>query len=313
MRQLIIILITGILVTGCEKQKEQLEKFVFKNSQIAYRGVHKYTFDKNGRIKVDRTTSYYYMAGVPFDSTISETIFEYNDKGKLISALDLFDSSRHVRIYNDLDSLVGDYRINEFGDTTHLAVTVYDGNKVVRKMDRILSQKLSETFENIEKEDFRNYDTMLFISDLIYNKDLHVKTLSRDKTGMITEEIEQYYQNDKRVKTITYALLGDTKYIKKTTYFENIEHYEPDLVSIGTQGDTIAIIKTTIKSDGRIISNYNKEIGVDILYYNNSGQLLATEMVDVNTQEKITSKYTYDKKGNNIEEITYRERLNNAH
>ena len=113
------------MVIGCEKQREQVDKFVFDNSQIAYRDVHKYTFCKDDRIKADRRTSYMYMAGVPFDSTIYETIFEYNERGLLISELELPDSNRRVRMYNNLDSLVADYTINEFGDTTRFEEMVY--------------------------------------------------------------------------------------------------------------------------------------------------------------------------------------------
>ena len=153
MRPIFIILTIGTLLTGCEKQKEQLEKFVFDNSHIAHRTVHKYVFDNNWRIKLDRSISYRYMAGVPLDSTVSETILQYNDKGQLIAAIELPDSSRQVKIYNDLDSLVGDYRINSFGDTTNLTVTEYDGDKVVRRINRHLGMRIPESFKNIKKEE----------------------------------------------------------------------------------------------------------------------------------------------------------------
>jgi YD repeat-containing protein len=313
MRPIFIILTIGTLLTGCEKQKEQLEKFIFDNRQIAHRTVHKYVFDNNWRIKLDRSISYQYMAGVPLDSTVSETIFQYNDKGQLIGAIELPDSSRQVKIYNDLDSLVGDYRINPFGDTTNLVVTVYNGGKVVRRINRDLSMRMPESFENIKKEDFRNYDTILFISEMIYDKNLHVKTLSHDKVAMVTEEIEQHYENNKLTKTVTYSFLGDAKYIKATTFYDKTEDKEPDFVSIGMQGDTIAFTKTVVKSDGKIVLNYNKEFGMqDFWYYDKAGQLIATTMVDVNAQERTVSKYTYDSRGNTIEEITFRERLNSA-
>jgi YD repeat-containing protein len=312
MRSLIVILSIGTLLLGCGKQKEQLEKFVFDNSQIAYRDTHKYTFDKKGRIKADLTTSYQYMAGVPFDSTVYETIFEYNDKGQLVSAINLSDSSRELKIYNDLDSLVGDYRINEFGDTISLQVTVYNQNKVVRRIHRTLSIRFPEDLDNIKKGDFRNYDTLLFVTDLIYDKDIHVKSLFRDKMGTVTEEIDEYYEGNRHVKAIAYAFLGDAKYIKETTYYESTPDNQPDFVSIGTQGDTTAFIKTVRKSDGRMVLNYNKEFDMqDISYYDNRGQLLATVVVDVIAQEKTVTKYTYDNKGNKIEEITYREKLIN--
>ena len=253
------------------------------------------------------------MAGVPLDSTVTETIFQYNDKGQLIAAIELPDSSRQVKIYNDLDSLVGDYRINPFGDTTTLAITVYDGDKEVRRINRHLSMKIPESFENIKEEDLRNYDTMLFISEMIYDNGRHVKTLSHDKMTMITEEIEFHYENNKRTKTVTYSFIGDAKYIKETTFYDQNEDKEPDFVSIGTQGDTTAIKKTFVRSDGKVVLNYNKEFSrQDLWYYDKTGQLVAIAMVDLSARERTVSKYTYDSRGNEIEELTYRERLNNA-
>jgi YD repeat-containing protein len=313
MRHLILISLIGTILAGCDKPKEALEKFIFDNNQIVYRDVHKYTFAKNGRIEVDRTTNYQFMAGVAFDSIIYETVFKYNDKGQLISSFDLSDSSRQVKIYNTVDSLVGDYRINGFGDTTYLSSTIYHQNKIIQRVFRHLSRELPDDLKKLKKGDLRNYDTLLFVSDLIYDSNnIHVKTLSRDKTGIVTEEIEHYYEGDRQIKTIKHAFLGDAKYLKETTYYDTGNR--PDFVSIGTQGDTIAITKTIEKSNGRIVLNYVKEFDIqDLWYYDTNGQLLAIVMLDRTAQEKTTSTYSYDDKGNKIEEITYRERLNNAH
>jgi hypothetical protein len=305
MRQLTIILIISIAWTGCKKEKNQLDKFAFDKNQIAFREVHKYSFNKNGKIAVDRSTSYYYMAGVVFDSITYETHFQYNTKGKLISAVELPDTSRQIKIYNNLDSLVGDYRINQYGDTTFLTVTVYDQNKIVRRINRNLQMKLSNT--SLKKEGLRNYDTLLLVTDLIYENGKHIRSLSRDKTGMVIGETEQFYEGNQLTKTLAYAFLGDTKYLSETTYYKNKGDQNPDFFSIGTQGDTVAMKKTTFKSDGKAILDYNKKSAMQGLwYYDNANKLLATVMVDLSAREKTVSKYTYDNRGNKIEEVTFK-------
>jgi YD repeat-containing protein len=312
MRRLFIFLAIGTILMACEKQKEQIESFAFDNSQIQYRDVHRYTFSKNGKVQVDRETSFRYVAGLCLDSTITETIFAYNDKGQLISAIDLPDSSKRIKIYNDLDSLISDFRINGFGDTTRLTINLYDGSRLIRTMSRYLDMNLPESFEKPAKKDLRNYDTTVFISDLIYEDDTHIKSLKRDKTGALTEEIELFYEKDKVVKSITYAFLGDAKYIKETTFYSGNDH-SPDFVSIDTQGDTIAFIKTFNKDDGRVVLSRSKEFDLqDISYYDMNGQLMAFAYIDSNSQSKTVTRYYYDDKGNIVEEITYRQQLNDA-
>lgn len=314
MKQLITIFSIGIILAGCEKSKEQLGKLILDNTQIANRVVHKYTFNESGKIKSDHRTSYQYMAGVPFDSITSATFFEYNKKGQLVSTFELPDSTREIRLYNNLDSLIAEYRINGFGDTTHMAVTKYDDNRIVRRINRFLSMRLPEDFSKARKEDLRNYDTMIFITDLIYDEGVHVKSLSRDKNGIVIEEIETYYENNRETKSITYTILGDTKYIKETTYYgsENSNDY-PDSFSIGTLGDTVAVMKTFVKTDGKITMSYNSEFSIqDFFYYNTRGQLIAAIVIHEDRQEKDITKYTYDHKGNKIEEISYSEKISSG-
>jgi hypothetical protein len=313
MRHVIIILIIGTFLTGCEKQNEELEEFAFDDSQIAYRDVHKYTFDENGRIQLDRKTSYQFMAGVAFDSTITETVFRYNEKGQLISAGDSPESTRQVIIYNDLDSLVGDFRINEFGDTTRLISNVYEDNRLVRTINRYLDMKLPENAAKIRKDDQRNYDTVLFVSDLVYENDIHIKSFSRDKAGIVSEEIEHFYEGGKLVRTITYAFLGDAKYIRQTTYYTAKDQSDADFVSIDTQGDTIAFTKTYKNNDGKVVVDYSKEFNVqDMWYYDINGKLLANAIIDENAAVKMVTKYSYDSRGNKIEQLTYRVRLDGS-
>ena len=149
---------------------------------------------------------------------------------------------------------------------------------------------------------------MYFATDLFYDKGLHVKSLVHDKSGALSEEIEHYYKGSRCVKTITYAYIGDAKYVKETTYY--LTDNESDYVTVGISGDTTAFTKTMEESHGKTVLHYTRELDVqDIWYYSNGGQLVVAVMLDIKAGERTVSKYIYDLKGNVIEEITYRERL----
>ena len=75
MKLTIIILTATLLVMGCEKQKEQIEKFVFDNTKISGRTVHTYQFQSDGKIKVERSVTYLYRGTSSADSVV--TIREY--------------------------------------------------------------------------------------------------------------------------------------------------------------------------------------------------------------------------------------------
>lgn len=308
---IILIFLTTIL--GCEKQREQIEKFVFDNRQISTKDVYRYEFDGNGRIKTTYSTNFMYMAGVPFDSTTYVKRYEYNDKGQITKIFDTIDSTWQTKFYNELDSLIADYTINNYDDTTRMTTLTYTNGKTHKRVDRMLITKLPDNFENLRKEDLRNYDTTLFITEFVYEGDQHVKSLSFDKDGTLTEEVNLIYENGKKTKTITYSFLGDSKFIRETTVYNDNEEGDFGSVTIGTQGDTTGFQKTIIQDQNKIKINYMKQFNMqDIAYYDKNGRLIGTVLVDLNEKVKTVYSYTYDDKGNVIEEATYRERVNNA-
>jgi YD repeat-containing protein len=311
--RLLIILIFLTTIFGCEKQKEQVEKFVFDNKQISTKDIYRYEFDGNGRIKTTYSTNFMYMAGVPFDSTTYVKRYEYNDKGQIARIFDTIDSTWQTKFYNELDSLIADYTINNYGDTTRMTTLDYTNGKTHKKVDRMLRMKLLDNFENVKKEDLRNYDTMLFITEFVYDGDQHVKSLSFDKDGTLTEEVNLIYENGQKAKTITYSFLGDSKFISETTVYNDNEEGDFGAVTIGTQGDTTGFQKTIIQERNKIKINYMKQFNMqDIAYYDKKGWLIGTVLVDFNEKVKTVYSYTYDDKGNVTEEATYRERVNNA-
>lgn len=311
--RLLIILIFLTTALSCERQREQVEKFVFDNKQISTKDIYRYEFDSNGRIKTAYSTNLMYLAGVPFDSATYVKRYEYNDKGQITKIFDTIDSTWQTKFYNEFDSLVADYTINNYGDTTRMTILDYTSGKSYKEVDRILTMKLPANFENLKKEDLRNYDTMLFITEFVYEGDQHVKSLSFDKDGTLTEEVNLIYENGQKTKIITYSFLGDSKYISETTIYNNDGSGDLDAITIGTQGDTTGFRKTIIQDQNRITVNHMGQLNMqDITYYDNKGRHIGTVLMDLNEKVKTVYSYTYDDKGNVLEEANYRERINNA-
>ena len=307
----LLISLTILTLLGCEKQKQQIEKFVFDNTQISSKSIYKYDFDERGRISTAYSTNIIYIAGVPLDSTTYVQLYEYNDKGKIVKVFDSMDSTWQAKFYNEFDSLIADYTINKYSDTTRMEIINYLNKKSYKKFRRILSMKMPENFENIKKEYLRNYDTLSSMTEFVYEDDLHIKTLSFNKNGALTEEVELIYENSQITKTITYSFLGDNKYISETTFYSDNNSDGQDLTTIGIRSDTIGFQKTILQDQGKITIDYIGEFNTQhISYYDKVGRNIGIVLLDFNEKTKTVYSYTYDDKGNMIEESSYKERIN---
>lgn len=316
MRQLITILTATIILLSCEKQREQVEKFVFDTKQITSRTIHNYQFYPDGKIRVDNSITYYSRAGVPFDSVSRQEYFTYNAAGKLESKFDPTDSTKRLYVYNEIDSLVGDFAINTFGDTSFLAITEYKDNKVARRINRMLSAKIPNDPDDIKKmkmEDLRKYDTLLYISELEYNGDKLEKTISKDKDGNITGKVYEFYEDGRKVKTVTYSFIGDAKYVSEIKVYSDSNINDPDYFATGPQGDTIGYKQTIFQDNTKtVIYHWGQSDRQSIFYYDERGQLIGSIDIDMKENTRLIYSYKYDDKGNEIEEANYKEKLSNA-
>jgi hypothetical protein len=313
MRLLLTILTATLLLLGCEKQREQVEKFVFDSKQIASRQIHTYEFYDEGKIKIDNSVTYYYIASIPFDTIVSKDLYTYAIDGKIESITSATDSTKRVMTYNEMDSLVGDFRINQFGDTSFLAINEYRDGKLVKTVNRMLSARFPQNLEDVKKEDFKNYDTLLFIAEMSYNGDKIEKSISKDAKGNVIGESQSIYEDGKHIKTVTYSFLGTTKYISETTNYTYTSGKEPDYVTTNTQGDTISLQKTIFQDDMKIVTNYfGSTDSQDIWYYDKQNRLIGNINLSLADKIKYVYSYRYDDKGNRIEETSYKEKLSNA-
>jgi YD repeat-containing protein len=83
-------------------------------------------------------------------------------------------------------------------------------------------------------------------------------------------------------------------------------------LTIGTQGDTIGFTRTIFQDQNKVVINIGKFNIQYIRYYDKDGQLIGTVLLDLNENVKTVNSYSYDGKGNLVEEANYRERINNA-
>src|SRR5690606_31520831 len=124
---------------------------------------------------------------------------------------------------------------------------------------------------------------------------------------------ELVYENEQKIKTVTYSFIGDSKYIKETTIYSDNKTDDPDALTTGAQGDTIGFRQTIFQDGNRISINHMGQLNMqDISYYDKKGRLIGTVLLDLNEKVKTVYSYVYDDKGNVIEEANYRERINNA-
>lgn len=306
-----ILLIISALAVGCQKQSERIEKFVFDNTQVTMQETHTYEFDSNGRISADYSVTVMYMSGLPFDSSNYVKRYEYNGKGQVTRIFDSLDSTWQTKFYNTTDSLVADYKVNSYGDTVRMTLINYSHGKSHKRIDRILGPRL-DSYKNLTKASVRDYDTLLFITDFIYAGDKHVKSVSFDKDGTVTSEVEIIYDNGKHTKSITYAFLGDKRFVQETSVYTLNETNGQDVVTMGNLGDTISYTKSIVQ-DGKKITcgDYGQFNMKDFTYYDEAGRMIGHVMINLNERIKNVSSYAYDDNGNLLIYSSYRERLDN--
>jgi hypothetical protein len=313
MRLLLTILAGLVLLFSCEKEREQVERFVFDNKQVTSRQIHTYEFYDDGKIKTDNSVTYYYLGSIPFDSVVSKDVYTYTSKRKVERVISLPDSTKRVMKYNEMDSLIGDFRISQNGDTSFLMTKEYQGGKLIKIINRRLSAKFRGRTDGVQLDDFRDYDTLLFVSENIYNGDRLEKSISKDAKGNVTNESQSIYENGRHVKTLTYSFIGSEKYISETTSYVYGNQKESDYITTNAQGDTISYQKTVFQDDVKCVVNYFSQTeSQDIWYYDKKNQLIGNINLNLRDKIKYVYSYKYDDKGNLTEETNYKEKLSNA-
>jgi YD repeat-containing protein len=311
--RLLIILIFVFTLVGCVEQLDKIEKFKFDASQIARKEVHSYEFFKDGRIKADNSIAYFYKEGIQIFILDSRLIYHYYDNPKVQIISDLNDSSKSIKVYNELDSLIANYNINSFGDTTFLEKINYENGKEKSRISRIISLRFTDDMDSQIKDKIRTYDTLNYYkTERLYYGEFLKKSFIMDKNNKVTEERHHFYKENEKIKEITYSFLGNARYVSETTYYTPNQTKEPDYLTIGTDGDTLAIQKTIFQSDMKILTHYLVKYNSQyFLYYNKKNQLIGS--VDINWIDKTKRVYSYkyDEKGNLLEEADYTERINN--
>jgi len=308
MRKIATVLIL-LVVIGCKRQKEQVENFIFDISQINTKQLHKYAFYDDGKIKIDKTVIYSYIAGTAVDSLVSTNEYSYNEKGLIEKIAGVENGDRKLKFYNYQDSLVVDLEVNKNNDTTFLEKTAYNSGLKSSIIRRVLLLKLPD-FENPKEDDLRSFDTLFSKRKFVYQGKLLSKTYITDQKGKL--EIHHFYKNGIESKRETYSFIRGIRFLKETAHYDLENNRNSDYTAISNEGDTLTSKKSIKQHDLHIISSNYKNAGIQILeYYDLKGQLIGT--IDINLKEKVKNihSFSYDNKGNLLEEASYRQKLNN--
>jgi len=174
----------------------------------------------------------------------------------------------------------------------------------------MLSPKLPDNIEDLNDGSLKVYDTILHISEFAYSGDKLEKTVTKDKKGNIVSEIRQVYKEGKRIKSMTYSFLGDTKYVSETTEYNTNDVKEADFLTTNPGGDTIGYKRSLVENNKKVVINFHKLFDMqNVSYFDETGQLIGTIDIDLKNNTKHMSSYKYDGQGNVIEETKYTEML----
>jgi hypothetical protein len=301
-----------LLFWSCQREKDAFEKFISDSKQLDSRTVHKYEFYDDGKVKIDHATSYYYTAGLLVDSVFSKQFYQYSKTGKIIAITNLVDSTREIRLYNSLDSLISEFYINQFDDTTHLRTVDYENGNRTKIISRKLFVKIPEEESHaVEALRARNYDTLQSTTVFVYENGNHTKTLSLDRHGIVNEERHHFYEGKQLAKTIIYFFLGSTKYAGQTTMYDTKNSTLGDHTTTDMQGNIVEFQKTSFQDDTTMVAQFALQDNFNSLAYYKNGRWVGDVSVDVNTNEKTTLVFKYDEQGRLIEEIQYTEAIAN--
>jgi hypothetical protein len=308
MRYFLIVFFSFLLFT-CSKKKDQIEKFIFDKKQINTQKVYSYTFYPTGKPKTKASTLYYYFNGVIIDSASFKEKIIYNKKG-LISKIES-EKANEYYFYDSKDSLIAKHEINSFGDTIHLEKNLYMNGELVQRINRHLTIKLKE---DITKTDFRDYDTMYWKTNFEHPHDTLTISQVRDSKNKLENIYHTYYKNTIPVKEVEYAFLGEQEYLKSTVHYDIAHPNTGDFFNITPLGDTIGLQKTVHTDSLKVISFWNRDWGhYEFWFYNKKNRLIKTIQENYTEKKRDVFTYTYDSRGNCIEEINFTERILEEH
>ncbi len=314
MKRNLIILIGILTLISC---KEQVGKFIFDASKMSNQTKYFYKYDSD--LLISQTEKdFTIMFGQVVDSMISQTNFEYDDKGLLIKEISQtdFEEKPTIKIYNydKNDSLIKALSINQENDTTFWEIYKYypGGKKTV--FHRFLSMHFDPNQDFMEAMNNRKLDTVLYRNEFEYADELCKTQRQYDKNGKLLKTVDFDYNGTQLVKETHLTYYNDMDMTEKVKFYDySKSNIKPDFYSLDTKNDTIELCVNEFTGGLLTISTESYGYGQNInkTFYKNEKEV-GMIGVDLNMNFKIVDSYEYYENGKLKDIKSYNEEINNA-
>jgi len=314
MKRNLIILIGILTLTSC---KEQVAKFIFDASKMSNHTKYMYKYESDKLIS-QTENNFTIVFGQVVDSMISQTNFEYDNKGLLIKEISQtdFEETPTIKIYNydESDSLISALSINTENDTTFWEIYKYypDGKRTV--FHRLLSRHFDPNQDFMEAMKNKKLDTTLFRNEFEYAGNLCKAQSQFDKHGNLLKTVNFEY-NGTQLRQVTYlTYFNNMEMTEKVKFYDySKSNIKPDFYSLDIKNDTIELCLNEFNKGLLTTSTESYEYGRNInkTFYENE-KAIGMIGVDLNLKFKILESYEYYEHGKLKSIKSYNEEINNA-
>ena len=305
-----------ILISGCAYVQEEVAQALIENMDFQYIDKYDYEYTQRGDIKYRKLMSYKYANTTLIDSTFVITKYEYDTMGRLVEETNKIQASgtgdnKDILIfltylsyppkilyrYNDMDSVIANYELNQFGDTIKRVEKEYVDEKVVTEFTRHIDFLPNESSKI-------SMDTTYLYKEFVYEDSKLKRIIENDKSGYVTSVEDFIYQDTLLIKKVKYDSLFDQAVINEITEYDYANDPENPDVTIKKPEplDFIISLKKSIRLNGQkvVIHFRSEEFSVDSTFYNTAGHPERSVHTNFETNTKIKKSFRHNKNGNVI-------------
>lgn len=301
-----------ILLFSCKKK---IAEFIFDLSRTNYLIKYDYNY-KHGKKNSMIDKFYTIKFGQTVDSTISKTLYEYNDKGFLVKEIEYIDHNKNPNLkllnYDMNDSLILIQEINSNGDTTFIERYAYfpDDKKTIFHREITINLKPNKVSTTGIKT--KTYDTVLFTKVYRYENNICKSSNEYDKNKKLSKVVEYEYKDKKIYKEIHYFIFNNIKIFVKTKYLDySKNNLLPEYYSLDTNNDTIEFRRNKFNKNEIIYSIlFDKEFNYTTKVYFKNGREIGSVSINKGMNYKLFTSTTYYDNGDTKEYRTYVEKIN---
>lgn len=299
-----------LLLSQC-KQKSYESKL--NDGSFTEGKVINYYYDGSGKLLKESSMSFLMVGNKP-DSLSFVTTYFYDANGRKIKVEENDGSNKLLSTtlfdYDLRDSLLAEYTIDIYGDTTQLVENIYgeNGSLHLQKHRLLLNSQSGEDILSGK----RNYDTLFTLTENFYQAGLLTKSIDRNIKNALVTEREFEYDGQILTKMRVYEFPGSKKQLLITNIYLDDNASKLEKVTVNILGDTVGVKQVEKNSNGEMskISEVDTEMGnIFITNFNDKGQV-ATELEIIKVLEKKTIRFfSYDLSGRKVKVVSRDEPL----